>query len=125
MNLEEHTVLLGNIFLLRTEFLDYCTKIMGCAAAPSPQTSPERSQVESWLRDELSMPQYIDGFIDNGYDRFDAVYGMGESDLKSIGVKAGHIKVIVKAIQDLQQSQSGKAAPPTYQDAPPSYGEGP
>merc|ERR1712062_65968 len=74
------------------------------------------------------MPQYINAFINNGYDRFDAIHEIEESDLKGIGVKAGHIKVILKAIRGLQQSQSGDTTQNVYANAPvsnahpPSYG---
>ena len=111
---------------------------MGCAAQ-NQQVSPDQIQVEAWLRNELSLPQYTDSFISNGYDRFDAVYEMNESDLRAMGVKRGHIKIILKAVRDRQVISNGDETqtvyatpgsnginqmnhPPAYQEGLPSYG---
>jgi len=40
-----------------------------------------KGEVESWLR-SLKFPEYIERFVTNGYDRFDAIYEMNENDLK-------------------------------------------
>lgn len=98
---------------------------MGCAAgaASTPQISLEQREVESWLRDEVSMPEYIDVFISNGYDRFAAVYEINETHLRGMGVKLGHIKVIMRAIalkKGLVENEM-VGAPPVYDQAPPSY----
>ena len=74
---------------------------MGCSQ--SPAQSSDTTQIELWLRNDLALPQYIKLFIKNGYDRFDAVYAMNEDDLKKIGVKQGHRKVILQSIADMQQ----------------------
>ena len=57
-----------------------------------------KREVVEWLN-MLSFHEYIDNFIQNGYDRFDAIYKMEKEDLKDIGVKMGHIKVILQAIE--------------------------
>jgi len=55
-------------------------------------------RVKQWLTVELSLPEYVENFMSNGYDRFDAVLSMDKADLTEIGVKAGHIKIISAAI---------------------------
>jgi class 3 adenylate cyclase/tetratricopeptide (TPR) repeat protein len=57
--------------------------------------------VEKWLKD-LSLPQYVDAFLDNDIDR-GVLLDLNDKELQEIGVKSlGHRKRLLKAIDVLR-----------------------
>jgi hypothetical protein len=61
------------------------------------------SSVSDWLESN-GMAQYITDFDDAGYDDLDTIADMAETDLLDAGVsKPGHVKRMVKNIQDLRR----------------------
>merc|ERR1712048_1281438 len=52
----------------------------------------EKNKVETWLRNDVGLPQYLRNFIDEGYDDLDVIIGqMSDADLEAIGIKLrGH-----------------------------------
>lgn len=61
-----------------------------------------KEEVIEWLKNDLSFAEYVDKFIDNGYDRFDAVFEMSKKELVGIGIKSGHVKIILNSIERLK-----------------------
>eukprot|EP01084_Bolivina_argentea_P134990 237945_1 len=52
--------------------------------------------VKTWLTDVVNLPQYIDLFINEGYDNFVAIETMTDFDLMDIGVgRKGHRKTLM------------------------------
>jgi hypothetical protein len=80
------------------------------AASPTSATSPtapgsddandvisspkDVDEVRQWLA-TLNMQGYADTFIENGYDTLEAISDISRDDLKDMGVKLGHIKLIL------------------------------
>ena len=75
-----------------------------------------KEKVVHWLKVELSFPEYVANFVDNGYDRFDAIAAMDKADLKEIGIKAGHIKIIRGAIEEHKAKQLRMEEPGNVQE---------
>jgi hypothetical protein len=42
---------------------------------------------------ELGLAQYLDAFVDQGFDTWDTILDIQESDLDALGVKLGHRRV--------------------------------
>ena len=57
----------------------------------------EENEVKAWLRNDLKLPQYIDNFMDEGWDNIDTiVHELEENDLVEMGInKKGHRKKIM------------------------------
>ena len=70
-----------------------------------------KNDVIEWLKVTLSFPEYVDNFIGHGYARFDAIVSMKRENLKDIGVKMGHIQIILSAIEEYQESQQNLREP--------------
>jgi len=72
------------------------------------------SEVASWFRDTLRLPQYIDLFESEGFDELETLADLTDSDLKELGInKMGHRKKILKAVKmlnDQNQEQYGPGA---------------
>ncbi|ETO14188.1 hypothetical protein RFI_23181 [Reticulomyxa filosa] len=66
-----------------------------------------REDVRNWFK-QLALSEYADLFLDNGYDRLDVIVEINEEELKQLGIKAGHIKVITKAIADIKAKKEEK-----------------
>lgn len=47
---------------------------------------------------ELGLSQYIDAFIDQGFDTWDTILDIQESDLDALGVKLGHRRKLQRRI---------------------------
>jgi len=64
------------------------------------------ARFEKWMEDDVALPQYIQHFHDNDYDRIDVVRTLKESDLKKIGIsKVGHRRLIMEKIQDINEKK--------------------
>lgn len=67
----------------------------------------KKQKVIEWIETELSLP-YKHNFIDNGYDRFDAILNgiKTRSELEEIEInKIGHIKMILNSINEYRENQ--------------------
>lgn len=67
----------------------------------------KKQKVIEWIETELSLP-YKHNFIDNGYDRFDAILNgiKTRSELEEIEInKIGHIKMILNSINQYRENQ--------------------
>lgn len=47
---------------------------------------------------ELGLAQYLDAFVDNGFDTWDTILDIQESDLDALGVKLGHRRKLQRRI---------------------------
>jgi len=83
----------------------------------SSESKPKFKDVPDFLR-QLSMSDYLDNFIKNGYDSLENMKGITiEKDLQDIGiVKSGHIKRIIKEILDEKLVSS--ESKPKFKDVP-------
>jgi len=66
-----------------------------------------REQVRAWFK-QMVLSEYSDLFIENGYDRLDVIVELTDEELKQLGVKSGHVKVILKAIADYKAKDKQK-----------------
>ena len=58
-----------------------------------------------WLMDIVTLPQYYDTFMENGFDDMKFITNMKNEDLQEIGVdKLGHRKRIIKCINDMKNT---------------------
>ena len=61
----------------------------------------EHCEVGAWLFEvDTSLSQYAVTFAEDGFDSMAAVSTMTDSDLKNLGVKTGHRRVILAAIEE-------------------------
>ncbi|XP_033105289.1 sterile alpha motif domain-containing protein 5-like [Anneissia japonica] len=75
--------------------------------------------VEEWLR-SLDLSQYLEAFIDNGYDDLETCKQIGEPDLDAIGVDATPHRVdILEAVNRLR-TEGGAPVYFTLEPNPPS-----
>ena len=59
------------------------------------------SEMTIWFRDTLGLPQYLELFEQQGFDRLDTLLEITESHLKELGIdKMGHRMRILKAIRE-------------------------
>ena len=73
--------------------------------------------VAAWLQ-ELGLERYAQAFLDN--DIAPAVLPeLTDQDLKDLGVSLGHRRLLLKAIQELQDGPAGRVADPPASSAPP------
>ncbi len=47
---------------------------------------------------ELGLAQYLDAFVDQGFDSWDTILDIQESDLDALGVKLGHRRKLQRRI---------------------------
>ncbi|KAG7229108.1 hypothetical protein INR49_013050, partial [Caranx melampygus] len=78
-----------------------------------PQSCPKMSQgpnlVLEWLS-KLHLAQYVEAFIDNGYDDLEVCKQIGEPDLDAIGVRIQyHRHRLIAAVQRLKEEDKRKA----------------
>lgn len=59
--------------------------------------TPHMTEVEALLT-ELGMSGYLSDFIEQGFDSWDAILGIVESDFEAIGVKLGHRRRLQRKI---------------------------
>jgi hypothetical protein len=48
--------------------------------------------------EELGLSQYLDAFVDQGFDSWDTILDVTESDLDALGVKLGHRRKLQRRI---------------------------
>ena len=62
------------------------------------------SEMTIWFRDTLGLPQYLEVFKQQGFERLDTLIEITESHLKQLGIdKMGHRMMILKGIRELNQ----------------------
>ncbi|RCI15537.1 hypothetical protein L249_3577 [Ophiocordyceps polyrhachis-furcata BCC 54312] len=69
---------------------------------------------------ELGLSQYLDAFIDQGFDAWDTILDIQESDLDALGVKLGHRRKLQRRIANsrgIAPSISLACAKPSTEDA--------
>eukprot|EP01083_Nonionella_stella_P063391 164737_1 len=82
----------------------------------------ERFQI--WMESDVALPQYIQHFHENGYDRIDVVKTLNESDLKKIGIsKIGHRRLIMEKIHELINKQHAVNSRSVSSSPPPPIDE--
>eukprot|EP01083_Nonionella_stella_P118193 352813_1 len=81
----------------------------------------KQATVKSWLTREVELPQYIDLFLEEGYDEMDIIVKtVTEQDLLEIGIKKrGHRKKILLFIDQLKNESNNNAS---NEIAAPAYG---
>eukprot|EP01083_Nonionella_stella_P207618 754059_1 len=80
---------------------------------PEPATSKEKScrditEVTEWLTKKVKLPQYVQNFVDNGFETMEFVCDItAAEDLKDIGVtlKGHQIRILAK-VKDLKAQQT-------------------
>jgi len=63
----------------------------------------ERLELETWLKETVQLPQYVDGFINNGFTRLSywAARGISREEYQEIGVLlSGHRRMIDAYLKD-------------------------
>ena len=84
------------------------------------QTDDELEAVRHWMCKEVKMPQYLDLFIENGFDHLSVIQALTMNDLLEMGIeKKGHRIRIVQAIAMLKATGSGNQRRAT--DVGPSW----
>jgi len=63
-----------------------------------------KNEVKEWLK-TLSLSEYYDNFINNGYDRMDIITDLNEQDLEKLNIKIGHVKIILKSIMEINNNK--------------------
>lgn len=64
-----------------------------------------KMKVKQWLQG-LTLAEYYDKFIGEGYDRFEScIFDVTKDELKDIGVKSGHIKIIMNSINEMKSNK--------------------
>jgi len=79
---------------------------MPTLAAPSLfPTTPRLLSESDWMTQELEttfrelgLAQYLDSFVDQGFDTWDTILDIQESDLDALGVKLGHRRKLQRRI---------------------------
>ncbi|XP_045063511.1 SAM and SH3 domain-containing protein 1-like isoform X2 [Coregonus clupeaformis] len=67
------------------------------------------SLVYEWLQ-TLQLPQYLEGFVDNGYDDLEVCKQIGDPDLDAIGVHVQHHRQkVLNAVKKLREEDKKKA----------------
>ncbi|KFZ07441.1 hypothetical protein V502_09862, partial [Pseudogymnoascus sp. VKM F-4520 (FW-2644)] len=63
--------------------------------------------------DELDLAQYLDSFLEQGFDTWDTILDITEPDLDVLGVKLGHRRKLQRKIAATRGIRHGQAlAPP-------------
>uniref|UniRef100_A0A673WMJ5 Sterile alpha motif domain-containing protein 5 n=1 Tax=Salmo trutta TaxID=8032 RepID=A0A673WMJ5_SALTR len=64
--------------------------------------------VYEWLQN-LKLPQYLEGFVDNGYDDLEVCKQIGDPDLDAIGVHVQHHRQkLLDAVKRLREQEKEK-----------------
>ncbi|CDQ59616.1 unnamed protein product [Oncorhynchus mykiss] len=67
------------------------------------------SLVYEWLQ-TIQVPQYLEAFVDNGYDDLEVCKQIGDPDLDAIGVHARHHRQkVLNAVKKLREEDKKKA----------------
>ena len=71
------------------------------------QESSELAAVRRWMNTVVKLPQYMDLFIENGFEDLSVIQDLTIDDLMEMGIeKKGHRMKIVKCIAKLKESPS-------------------
>ena len=71
----------------------------------SNEESHQMKAVRRWLGTDVNLPQYLDMFIENGFDDLTVIQALTINDLLEMGIeKKGHRIKIVRAIAKLKVS---------------------
>lgn len=62
---------------------------------------------------ELGLSQYLDAFVDQGFDSWETILDIQESDLDVLGVKLGHRRKLQRRIANARGVASGISLPAT------------
>ena len=54
----------------------------------------------SIILDRVNLPQYLEKFNEDGFDTIESLKNLNEIDLKEMGVKKGHIRVILNYLHE-------------------------
>lgn len=72
---------------------------------------------------ELGLSQYLDAFVDQGFDSWETILDIQESDLDVLGVKLGHRRKLQRRIANARGVASGISLPasvkPSLEDVKP------
>ena len=90
-------------------------------------------EVKQWL-ESISLPQYVNHFLENGYDDMDSLWDLNNDDLDAIGIKLpGHRKkILTQASKFSTDTQGGwdvhlsqeDSTPISEPEPPPEFNEG-
>ena len=73
--------------------------------------SPELVAVRRWMNTVVKLPQYLDLFIDNGFEDLSVIQALTVNDLQVMGIeKRGHQIKILQCIAKLKAATTGNAA---------------
>ena len=69
-------------------------------------------EVENWLKEKCNLMQYLDNFVENGYDSIEMIPKIDNiEELEEIGITLkGHQKMILSEIMKLKQSEGQNEA---------------
>mmetsp|Transcript_16765 Transcript_16765/g.26644 ORF Transcript_16765/g.26644 Transcript_16765/m.26644 type:complete len:274 (+) Transcript_16765:116-937(+) len=98
-NLQQKVDQLGDMIMnVQTHILD------GDDDDDSKHEDDPTQELRDWLTDEVGLPQYIDTFIENGFEDMESIANVTMDDLIEIKIgKLGHRKKLISKIQALQQ----------------------
>ena len=75
------------------------------------QISPEQDTLNTWFRDTLKLPQYLELFVSQGFDGLDTMSDLTDSHLREFGIdKMGHRMKILKAVRIYNEKVIEEAA---------------
>ena len=82
-------------------------KLMNEKNINNKKVSNDQEEVKKWMTDIVKLPQYIDLFLEQGFESLDIIKCIKMDDLTSIGMdKRGHNIKILKEIAKLNQQNS-------------------
>ncbi|KFY99263.1 hypothetical protein V500_01435 [Pseudogymnoascus sp. VKM F-4518 (FW-2643)] len=58
--------------------------------------------------DDIGLIQYLDSFLDHGFDTWETVLGITEPDFDVLGVKLGHRRRLQRKIAEARQISHGR-----------------
>ena len=75
------------------------------------QISPEQNAMNTWFRDTLKLPQYLELFVSQGFDGLDTMSDLTDFHLRELGIdKMGHRMKILKAVRIYNEKVIEEAA---------------
>lgn len=69
--------------------------------------------------EEIGLTQYLDTFIEQGFDTWETILDIRESDFKALGVKLGHRRKLERKIAAYRGISNTQALAPTKSASPP------
>ena len=77
-------------------------------------------EVKQWL-ESIGLPQYVNHFLENGYDDMDSLWDLNSDDLDAIGIKLpGHRKkILIQASKFSTDTQGDWEVQTSQEEAPP------